>query len=136
MRIDVKDIAHAVAIYFNTGMDDMRTPCNTRAASRPRMIAMFLAREMTKMSYPALGMFFSRDHSTIINAVRRIPKMMASDPLLAQQVAGCREIIPRLHAARKARVESAVGRLMRGVPFTEDDLGKTTRPDDRIKEAA
>ena len=46
------------------------------------MMAMALARELTKASYPSLGkQFGNKDHSTVINAWNKVNKMIAeNDP--------------------------------------------------------
>jgi chromosomal replication initiator protein len=51
------------------------------------MIAMYLSRHLTSMSYPEIGSRFGgKDHSTIISAVRKIEKKMAEDPSLRSVV--------------------------------------------------
>ena len=48
-----------------------------RIVSHPRQIAMFLAREMTGLSFPRIGQHFACDHTTIIHAVRRLTRLDA-----------------------------------------------------------
>ena len=41
------------------------------------MIAMFLARKLTSMSFPEIGSRFGgKDHSTVISAVRKIERLL------------------------------------------------------------
>jgi chromosomal replication initiator protein len=45
------------------------------------MVAMYLARRLTSMSYPEIGSRFGgKDHSTVISAVRKIEHLCATDP--------------------------------------------------------
>jgi len=46
----------------------------------PRQIGMYLARKLTKMSFPEIGAHFGgKDHSTIIYAVNKIEKALHFD---------------------------------------------------------
>lgn len=60
----------------------------------PRQLAMYLAREMTGNSLPAIGyQFGGRDHTTIMHAVRKIAALVAEDADFAAQVSEVRAFI-------------------------------------------
>jgi chromosomal replication initiator protein len=46
-----------------------------------RQVAMYLSRELTGRSLPAIGRLFDRDHTTVLYACRHVAKVIASDPL-------------------------------------------------------
>jgi chromosomal replication initiation ATPase DnaA len=48
-----------------------------------RQVAMYFCRKISNASFPTIGEFFNRDHSTIIAACRAIERRM-SDPAFAQ----------------------------------------------------
>ena len=86
MRISIEEIQKLVARYFQIRPSDLRSSSRKRAIVRPRQIAMGLAREYTDMSLPDIGEAFGgRDHTTVINAVRRIQELRGSDHNLDQQ---------------------------------------------------
>jgi chromosomal replication initiator protein len=59
---------------------------STRVAS-PRQVAMYLARELTSESLPAIGREFGgRDHTTVLHAWRRTQKRIEADPRLRDAV--------------------------------------------------
>ena len=91
----LRDIEGVVAARYGLSRDQMRAPDRRRAFSRPRQIAMFLAREMTGQSLPRIGSHFCRDHTTVLHAVRQITRLQAGDQRLAAEVEGCRELIAR-----------------------------------------
>ncbi|MCI4661031.1 MAG: hypothetical protein MRY63_04305 [Neomegalonema sp.] len=68
---------------------------------RPRHVAMTIAIEMTGLSINALARVFGRDHSTLINARRRIHELAARDQELAVLMAAIRASV-RLRAMRDA----------------------------------
>ncbi len=81
--LTVESIQREVSSYFEVKLHEMKGPKRHRAVSHPRMIAMYLSRHLTTMSYPEIGSRFGgKDHSTIINAVRKIEKKMAEDASL------------------------------------------------------
>ena len=41
------------------------------------MLAMFLARRHTRMSYPEIGRFMGKNHSSAVLAVRRMEKLLS-----------------------------------------------------------
>jgi chromosomal replication initiator protein len=56
-----------------------------------RQVAMYLARELTDESLPAIGKGFGgRNHSTVMHAHRRIADSLANDADTAQAVDGVR----------------------------------------------
>jgi chromosomal replication initiator protein len=81
--LSIETIQREVAAYFEVSLHDLRGPKRHRAVANPRMIAMFLARQMTATSYPEIGSRFGgRDHSTVISAFRKIERTMVDDPSL------------------------------------------------------
>jgi len=72
-----------VASYFEVKLHDLKGPKRHRAVAHPRMIAMYLSRQLTSTSYPEIGSRFGgKDHSTVISAFRKIEKKMVDDPSL------------------------------------------------------
>ena len=45
----------------------------------PRQIAMYLCHELTDVSWPTIGGFFNRDHSTVIHAHKKIQSLTSED---------------------------------------------------------
>ena len=43
------------------------------------MVAMFLARRHTRMSYPEIGRSMGKNHSSVVLAVQRMEKLLAED---------------------------------------------------------
>src|SRR5690606_6771517 len=78
--ITVDAVQKAVAAYFSVKITDLKGKRRHRGVSRPRMVAMYLCRQLTTASFPEIGMRFGgKDHSTVINAVKRIEALQADD---------------------------------------------------------
>jgi chromosomal replication initiator protein len=79
--LTIEAIQREVASYFGVKLHDLKGPKRHRAVAHPRMVAMYLARRLTAMSYPEIGSRFGgKDHSTVISAVRKIERLCATDP--------------------------------------------------------
>jgi chromosomal replication initiator protein len=69
---------------------------STRAATplRARQVAIYLTRELTDLSLPQIGRLYGgRDHSTVLNSIRRIEARFDEDRKLATQVEELRSAI-------------------------------------------
>jgi len=85
--LTIESIQREVAAYFDVKLADLKGEKRHRAIAHPRMVAMFLCRKLTPMSYPEIGnRFGGKDHSTVISAVKKIEKLCADDPAVRSVV--------------------------------------------------
>jgi chromosomal replication initiator protein len=85
--LSIEAIQREVASYFGVKLHDLKGPKRHRAVAHPRMVAMYLTRRLTSMSYPEIGSRFGgKDHSTVISAVRKIERLCGTDPALRSVV--------------------------------------------------
>jgi len=75
--ITVGDIEAVVAAYFGITPADIHSTRRTRTVSAARMVAMFLARRHTPMSYPEIGRYMGKNHSSVVLAVQRYESLLA-----------------------------------------------------------
>lgn len=79
-QISIENIQKTVADYFKIRVADMYSKKRTRILARPRQMAMYLARELTDLSYPEIGQAFGgRDHTTVLHACGKIEELKAAD---------------------------------------------------------
>ncbi len=75
------------ATYFGFSIEDLTGPSRTRALVTARQISMYLCRELTELSLPKIGQLYGgRDHTTVMNADRRIRKDLAERRNVFHQV--------------------------------------------------
>ncbi len=78
--VNIENIQKTVAEYFKIRNSDLVSKNRKQSIVRPRQIAMCLARELTSHSLPEIGdAFGGRDHTTVINACKRIKDLRDSD---------------------------------------------------------
>jgi chromosomal replication initiator protein len=71
--VTISNIQKTVAEYFKIRVADLLSKRRNRSITRPRQIAMALAKELTTHSLPEIGdAFGGRDHTTVLHACRRI----------------------------------------------------------------
>ena len=79
-QISIDNIQKTVSDYYRIKIVDLLSKKRTRNVTRPRQIAMSLARELTTMSLPEIGNAFGgKDHSTVIHACQTVATLRASD---------------------------------------------------------
>jgi len=85
--ITIDTIIAQVSKAYNVRPADLKSKKKHKLYSFPRQIGMFLARELTDMSYPEIGTAFGgKDHTTVIYATRKIEQQMEHDHALRSQV--------------------------------------------------
>jgi len=75
--ITLGDIEAVTAAYFGITPADLHSTRRTKTVSAARMIAVFLARRHTRMSYPEIGRFMGKNHSSVVLAVQRMEALLA-----------------------------------------------------------
>jgi chromosomal replication initiator protein len=83
----VEEIQQRVSAAF--GISRAELVGSTRAATplRARQVAIYLTRELTDLSLPQIGRLYGgRDHSTILNSIRRIESRFEEDDALLARV--------------------------------------------------
>lgn len=86
-KISIDDIQRKVAEHYNIRLADMVGPKRSRNVARPRQIAMYLSKTLTKRSLPEIGRRFGgRDHTTIMHGIRKVEELADQDPGLAEDL--------------------------------------------------
>lgn len=71
--IHMTDIEKAVCDIFGLESKALQSDKKTNAVTRPRMLAMWLARRYTRAAYSEIGQYFGqRSHSTVISAQKKV----------------------------------------------------------------
>ena len=76
---EVLAIQHTIAVACGVTVTDILSPRRGRALEA-RKLAMWLARRITRHSYPALGRAFNRDHTVVMRDVLAIERAIGGPP--------------------------------------------------------
>ena len=92
-EVSLESIQQQVAKYFGLSITDILGNRRTDNIAKPRMIAMYLCRELTLKSTNEIGAAFGRNHATILNAEKRIEELCEKDENIRRSVSQLRHVI-------------------------------------------
>lgn len=79
-QVSIDNIQRTVAEYYKIKVADLLSKRRTRTVTRPRQMAMSLAKELTNHSLPEIGdAFGGRDHTTVLHACKKIVELQELD---------------------------------------------------------
>ncbi len=78
--VSIENIQKTVAEYYKVRVSDLHSKSRRRSITRPRQMAMTLAKKLTNHSLPEIGdAFGGRDHTTVLHACRKIDELKEGD---------------------------------------------------------
>ena len=77
--LTVEEIQKIVADYYDIRLADMTSKKRPANIAWPRMVAMFLSRNMTGLSLPSIAEKFVRNHATVLHAVNSVKAKIDTD---------------------------------------------------------
>ena len=90
----IQNIQKIVAEYFKMRIADLHSKRRNRQITRPRQMAMALAKELTNMSLPEIGdAFGGRDHTTVLHAQRKVQELVATDARVREDYQNLQRIL-------------------------------------------
>jgi chromosomal replication initiator protein len=93
-QVTIENIQKTVADYYKIKVAEMYSKKRSRNFSRPRQIAMSLARELTNHSFPEIGEAFGgRHHTTVMHACQEIEGLRQIDTTLSRDIAFLVQVI-------------------------------------------
>jgi chromosomal replication initiator protein len=91
----VEEIQQRVAERFGVSRAELVGSSRAATPLRARQVAIFLTRDLTDLSLPQIGRLYGgRDHTTVLNSLRRVEAGLDEDPALAEKV---RELRGAIH---------------------------------------
>jgi chromosomal replication initiator protein len=91
----VEEIQQRVAEGFGISRAELVGTSRAATPLRARQVAIFLTRDLTDLSLPQIGRLYGgRDHTTILNSLRRVEASLGEDKALAEKV---RELRGAIH---------------------------------------
>lgn len=84
--LTVKRIMAVTASSFGLSLADLTSRTHALDRTMPRMVAMYLARKLTKFSLPQIGARFDRDHTTVLHGFRKIERLYSSDLAIRETI--------------------------------------------------
>ncbi len=93
-RYSIPAIQRATCEAFDISHDELVSRSRAARVARPRQLAMFLSRDLTDTTLPAIGREFGgRDHTTVIHACREVERRLNADPATRRAITRMRAIL-------------------------------------------
>jgi len=90
------EIVASVAKRFGQSPDEIRSGRRHASLVRARHLAMYLAKQLTKLSLSEIGRFFgNRDHSTVLHAIRKVEGETRRSATLREELLALRRSLGR-----------------------------------------
>ncbi len=78
--INISTIMRETASFFDIRLSEITSTKRTKNVLIPRQVAMYFMKKLLSLSYPAIANEFGgKDHTTVMNAVKKIEKMVQKD---------------------------------------------------------
>jgi len=98
-RLTIEHIKEEVALRYHLKRRDLEGTSRKKEISQARHIAIFLSREMTDHSFPAIGREFgNRDHTTIMHSYMKVKTLLEETPLLHAEISEIKEALAARYA--------------------------------------
>ncbi len=95
-KLTVDAIKREVAATYRIPVAEIESPSRKKEIVHARQIAIYLARELTETSFPALGRAFGgRDHTTIMHSYQKMQELLRQIPLLQSEIDALRAAIQK-----------------------------------------
>ena len=86
-KVSIENIQKTVAEYYKIRVSDLHSKRRSRSVTRPRQIAMSLAKDMTNHSLPEIGdAFGGRDHTTVIHACKKVQELNQTEQRISEDL--------------------------------------------------
>lgn len=85
-NVSPETIQRTVAAHFGITIADLLGEKRTKNIAEPRMVAMYLCRELTSCSSNEVGAAFGKNHATILYAEKKVPQLCEKNDALRRAV--------------------------------------------------
>ncbi len=85
--VTVQNIQKTVCDYYQVRNSDLLSKKRNRSIARPRQVAMYLSKKLTRHSLPEIGEAFGgRDHTTVLHAFKKVTELAQSDTRIEEDI--------------------------------------------------
>lgn len=84
---DIKKIQKVIANFYSIKISDLESQNRSRNIARPRQIAMYFAKTLTKETLPQIGKEFGgKNHATVIHSFKLVKDLMVNDNKFLEEI--------------------------------------------------
>ena len=118
-KMSSKKIIDLVLSEYKIPFQQICKKRNDQVTSEPRHVAMYLVKTYTKLSLVRCGMIIGRDHATVLNSIRVVNDLRATNRLFNERVTKLENYLKSVHAITFKEMENVIKKS--GKSDTETD---------------
>ena len=92
-RISIELIRKTVGKFYDVTVDDLISNKRKKEITVPRQISMYLIKELTKNTHKEIGKAFNRDHSTVVNSLKKVKESLENDIRIEKEIKELKRIL-------------------------------------------
>ena len=92
-KITIDKIAKTVAEVYDLSVDNLKSPSRSQNISDARKYVIYLAREMTKMSYEDIAKFLDKKHSTMLYSYEKVVEALDTNSEVKEKIRELKQAI-------------------------------------------
>lgn len=92
-QITIETIAKTVSEYYGLKVDDLKSPARSQKISDARKYTIYLARELTKMSYEDIANFLNKRHPTMLYSYEKMVEKADEDAQVRETIRELKQAI-------------------------------------------
>lgn len=85
-KLNGTEIRNFIGTQFKVTVEALKSRSRKRSVTFPRQVGMYLTRKYTTQSLADIGQLYSRDHSTVLHAIRTITMDMSRNSSVSEQI--------------------------------------------------
>jgi chromosomal replication initiator protein len=94
INVGIEEIQSVIAGYFNISTNDILSEKKRSIYTYPRHLAMYMARNLTDLSYKEIGYFFGdRDHSSVVYATKKIEQSIKKNKEVEKDINNIKNLL-------------------------------------------
>ena len=86
-------IAKAVSKFFDLKPEELKGNSRKQKIALARQIAIYLTRDLTQMSYEAIGSYFDKKHTTVLYSCEQIAEKLDNNQVIKDNISAIKNII-------------------------------------------
>lgn len=86
ISVTVDKILDKTSRHYGVTVEQLKSKKRTGEVAMARHVAVYIIRQLTNMSLPAIGKVFQRDHTTIMNSLDAVENKMKANPMLEPEI--------------------------------------------------
>jgi chromosomal replication initiator protein len=85
-QLSIDIIKKKVSNFYDIPIEDLVSTKRQKAITTARQIAMYIAKKITSETLENIGKGFTRDHSTVVNSINKVDKLIEEDIKISKDV--------------------------------------------------